>query len=116
MKRKETLLETNLIKLGYHLSHKTYTGKHSDKVDTYVYQKENEVITYSVALNKTREKIVDKSFTNHRVLEYTRGILDSLEEISGKFEEELASLFVVLETTIENHDPFVEESNFDGND
>ena len=39
MKRKETQLELNLIEKGWELDHKTYTGKHSDKVLNYVYEK-----------------------------------------------------------------------------
>lgn len=39
MKRKRTELEENLIKNGWELDHKTYTGKHSDIVLHYVYQK-----------------------------------------------------------------------------
>lgn len=39
MKRKKTQLEINLIEKGWELDHKTYTGKHSDKVLNYVYEK-----------------------------------------------------------------------------
>lgn len=39
MKRKKTQLELNLIEKGWELDHKTYTGKHSDKVLNYVYEK-----------------------------------------------------------------------------
>jgi hypothetical protein len=37
MKRKRTELEEDLIKKGYKLLYKTYSGKHSQKVDHYVY-------------------------------------------------------------------------------
>ena len=39
MKRKRTELEENLIKNGWCLDHKTYTGKHCDKVFQYIYEK-----------------------------------------------------------------------------
>lgn len=39
MKRTRTKLEENLIEKGYNLAHKTYTGKNSDRVYHYVYQK-----------------------------------------------------------------------------
>lgn len=39
MKRKKTQLEINLIEKGWELNHKTYTGKHSDKVLNYIYEK-----------------------------------------------------------------------------
>lgn len=118
MKRKETRLEKNLIGLGYHLSHKTYTGKHSDKVNTYVYVKDNGVVEYSVSLDKNREQIVYYSFTNHRTLDYNFGILESLQEIHTKFNEELMSVYdfatkCAYEITEIKSDPFIEESGFD---
>ena len=118
MKRKETRLEKNLIGLGYHLSHKTYTGKHSDKVDTYVYVKDNGFIEYSVFLNKDRTTIRNYSFKNKVYMEYTNGILESLEEINGKFKNELMGIYdfaneCAYEITEIKDDPFIEESGFD---
>ena len=72
MKRKITELEKNLIEKGWELDHKTYYGKHSDKVLNYVYEKvfvkeytrdDGKVIvstcTARVLLDKTRTKIED---------------------------------------------------------
>ena len=85
MKRKITELEKNLIANGWELDHKTYYGKHSDKVLNYVYEKvyvkeytrdDGKVIvntwTARVLLDKTRTKIEDtliyspfKSYVNY---------------------------------------------------
>lgn len=84
MKRHITELEKNLIEKGWELDHKTYTGKHSDKVLNYVYEKvyvkeytrkDGKVVvsTWSarVLLDQKREKIEDvlirspfKEYTN----------------------------------------------------
>lgn len=93
MKRKETSLETNLISRGYHLSHKTYVGKHSDKVDTYVYVKNNGEILFSVALDKNRNKIVHYSFKNNRSFDYTFELLETLLEINTNFHNELMVIY-----------------------
>ena len=120
MKRKETRLEKNLLGIGYHLSHKTYTGKHSDKVDTYVYIKDNGVIEYSVFLNKDRTTIRNYSFRNKVYMDYTSGILDSLIEINSKFQNELMGIYDFSRNCAYeipdigfSSDPFIEESGFD---
>lgn len=118
MKRKETRLEKNLKGLGYFLSHKTYTGKHSDKVYTYVYLKYNGDYEFSVLLNKTREQIVHYSFICNRTLEYNLGILEFLQAVHTKFKEELMSVYdfdnkCAYEITEIKDDPFIEESGFD---
>lgn len=72
MKRRKTQLELNLIEKGWELDHKTYTGKHSDKVLNYVYEKvysreferedgKIEITTWSarVLLDSKREHVVD---------------------------------------------------------
>lgn len=57
MKRTRTKLEENLIEKGYNLAHKTYTGKNSDRVEHYAYQKTiaNECIV--VLLDSKRNSI-----------------------------------------------------------
>ena len=72
MKRHITELEKNLIEKGWELDHKTYWGKHSDKVLNYVYEKvylkeytrdDGKVVVNSwsarVLLDQKREKIED---------------------------------------------------------
>lgn len=121
MKRKETVLETNLIGLGYYLIHKTYIGNHSDKVDTYTYKKDNGVIEFYVDLDKTREKIVRYYFKNKEHISFTDGILESLLQINNKFHEELEEYYDFANQCVKEIDPdikcepFVEESAFDDN-
>ena len=94
MKRKQTLLEKNLIELGYSLSHKTYYGKNSSKVDRYVYIKDRDgLIIYSVDIDRTREHIETYSFTNKTHMQYTSGIIESLQEIMRNFECELQEIY-----------------------
>ena len=121
MKRKQTLLEENLIKKGYMLSHKTYCGKNSSKVDQYVYVRDNGVIFYMINIDRTREHIENYSFTNKIRLDYTNGIIESLQEIMEHFENNLKDIYdfenkVAKEWTpfeMEDDYPFVEESVFD---
>lgn len=124
MKRKETLLESNLIYLGFRLVGKTYTGKHSDKVEGYHYEKEVGETTYVVNLDKTREEIVSFLFRNPHFYEFDLGKINGLYDVFNQFTLELQKIynfsdkkalsiynFIVEEENI--NDPFVEESNFD---
>lgn len=114
MKRKVTQLEHNLISRGYHLSHKTYTGKNSDKVDTYIYIKDKNNINYYVALDKNRNEIVHYSFTNNYNMYYSNGTLESLLEINARFNLELQEIYDFgKKESIEINEPFIEESSFD---
>ena len=121
MRRKETLLESNLIELGYRMSHKTYSGKHSDKVESYIYKKINGEVVYQVSLNKTREHIDHYSFQTLRQFDYNRGKLEGLYEVLMGLEDELKSVYdfdkkcakEVLEYEEMDIDNFVEESGFD---
>lgn len=91
MKRKITELEENLTKKGWQLSHKTYVGKHSDKVENYVYTKiyeveherenDGKIVIYSwdgmVLLDSKRVYIEDvfiknpfRSFVNESVITF----------------------------------------------
>lgn len=59
MKRTVTELEEKLIGLGYKLVFKQYGGKHSQKVDRYIYFKQDEDgDLIKVVLDKKREEII----------------------------------------------------------
>lgn len=75
MKRIRTQLEERLIEKGWKLIHKTYVGKSSDKIESYVYEKTYSVDVEStpsgyiidkdvarVVLDNKREKVVDIKF------------------------------------------------------
>lgn len=120
MKRKETQLETNLIYKGYHLSHKTYTGRNSSKVDSYVYVKEKNNIVYNVELDKNRNEIKYYSFTNNAHIYYTNGILESLDLINNNFTNELCEIYDFTTKQVKDYleievdeERFIEESGFD---
>ena len=68
MKRKRTELEEKLIKNGWELDHKNYTGKHSDKILSYVYEKcyekaETQLgytdFTARIELDQKRTQVID---------------------------------------------------------
>lgn len=125
MRRKETKLETNLITKGFKLSHKVYTGKHSDKIFSYIYIKENRACVYEVSLDKTRDKIIGYQFNTCNVHEYTYGIIDGLKEVLDglktelndiyDFEQEVAKDYeeIKLEDLETNFDNYIEEAMFD---
>lgn len=125
MKRKETLLESKLIEKKFRLVSKQYIGKHSDKVDSYVYEKIREDVSYCVVLNKTRTKIKNYYFTTNRTYRYTNEFIDSLKNVIKFLEEELEEIYdfdlgkvkeeqiVIDETISEDNVTFIEESHFD---
>lgn len=126
MKRKETKLESNLIAKNYKLDSKTYCGKHQDKVDSYIYIKNNGVVTYIVKLDKKREHIVSYCFTNEKQYFYDKGKLEGLEEVLSYFEEELRLIYDFkegkaldlvdyseIETVLENRLDTIEEGYYD---
>lgn len=122
MRRKETQLETNLIDLGYKLSHKTYCGKKSEKVDQFVYTKYKDDIYY-VCLNRERTKIESFGFTSNRYTRYNSYSIEDLQityetlENSLKdiydFENQVAKDYVNVKDVSEFENPFVEESVLD---
>ena len=57
MKRTSTLLEEKLIKKGFHLSYKTYKGKHSQFVEFYVYNGLLDNYEVMIYLDRKREKV-----------------------------------------------------------
>lgn len=125
MRRKKTLLEENLDYLGFTLSHKTYTGKKSEKVYQYVYVRKQDFTTYNVFLDRTREHIVDFNFIDRSILFYNDKSMDILQEKLVGFSTELHEVYDFennmaleikqpidyVEDCIEN--AFVEESVFD---
>ena len=74
MKRKKTQLEESLIEKGWYLIQKTYTGKHSDKVFEYIYEK---VYTYEHT-RKCDGQIFLSSFTARVVLDSKREKIDDI--------------------------------------
>lgn len=118
MRRKQTQLETNLIELGYKLSHKTYCGKKSEKVDKYIFEKRNGHITYIVSIDRTREHICDYAFSSNEIMLFSDYSIEYLQEINNKFHEEMSYIYNFKEKhahELENpfDEPFVEESVFD---
>lgn len=118
MRRKQTQLETNLIELGYKLSHKTYYGKKSEKVDEYIFIRQIGHITYQVSIDRTREHINSYSFTNREIMFFNDSSIEQLQEINNKFHEEMSYIYDFkgkhaheLENPFD--EPFVEESVFD---
>ena len=125
MKRKETLLESKLIEKKFRLVSKQYIGKHSDKVDSYIYEKIREDVTYCVVLNKTRTKIKDYYFTTDRTYRYTNEFIESLKNVIKFLEEELEEIYDFELGKVKEEEPtfdetisddsvtFIEESHFD---
>ena len=72
MKRTITELENKIIKKGFKLSHKCYSGKHSQFVSNYVYEgnvwcqedKKGYQLKVVVVLNAKRDKVVDIRMEN----------------------------------------------------
>ena len=125
-RRKETLLEQNLVVKGYKLLFKTYEGKKSEKVDSYVYGKSNGYVDYRVHLDSKRVGVKYFCFTDKQYLTFTSGIIESLQEIDENFKKELSEIYdfenkcakeledignYTLEET-----PFIEEHFFDEGD
>ena len=128
MRRKETQLETNLIDLGYKLSHKTYCGKKSEKVDEYIFLKQNRYTIYQVSIDRTREHINSFSFVDRSIALFNDNSIEELQDINNKFHEEMELIYDFenkvakklenpFDLDVEEIDPpFVEESVFDDND
>ena len=100
MRRKETLLEKKLIDMGYRLSHKTYTGKYCDKVESYVYHFTNGETEFFVCLNQNREQIVCYYFTNDKFNKYDVGKIESLQYVHEHFEESLINIYDFVERRV----------------
>lgn len=90
MKRKKTQLEESLIEKGWYLIQKTYTGKHSDKVFEYIYEK---VYTYEHK-RKCDDKVFLTSLTARVVLDSKREKIDNIlvETPNREFVDEFSLL------------------------
>ena len=93
MRRKETQLEHNLNELGYKLSHKTYCGKKSEKVDEYIFLKQNRYTIYQVSIDRTREHINSFSFVDRSIALFNDNSIQELEDINNKFHEEMNLIY-----------------------
>ena len=124
MIRKQTKLESNLIELNYKLSHKSYYGKHSEKVEYYVYIKKIGETESHVYLNKHREKIINFSIGNPHIAEFNKELLKELCDTYEFVRKELESIYDFEKYETIDLDPvafgenepmtdFVEESAFD---
>lgn len=66
MMRLKTQLEESLIKKGFKLAYKTYTGKHSQFVEYYVYEGSFREYFIRAYLSRNRENIVSFSMSGDR--------------------------------------------------
>ena len=89
MKRKTTDLEIRLNENGYKLSHKTYVGKKAEKVDEYIYLKNEGITLYQVSVNRTRTEITSYSFINRGFYVYNKESIELLQAIYSEFTEEI---------------------------
>ena len=64
MKRTITELEQKLIDKGFKLHHKTYKGKHSQFVNSYIYVAMLDGVKVKVCLNAKRDTILNYTFEN----------------------------------------------------
>ena len=126
MKRKETNLENKLLEMHYKLSHKTYSGKHSDKINTYVYVNKVNDFTFYVELDKNRDKIVTYYFESGYSYKYNGAIINTIREIYDNFYTSLCVIYDFVEEKVVDdpcidleyttNSPFVEEAHFDEED
>ena len=65
MKRKTTQLEKRLLDNGYYLSHKSYSGRKSEKTLSYTYVCQNKF----VRLDYKREKVITYGLLNYHAME-----------------------------------------------
>ena len=73
MKRNKTKLEENLIAKGWSLSFKTYFGKHKDKVQSYVYEKE-----YTKDFERKDGKVAVATWSARAILDSKRGHVEDV--------------------------------------
>ena len=88
MKRKITELEQKLLDNNYRLVGKNYSGKHSEKVDGYVYVNGNNAIK----LDSTRTKPIDFALVNVNVSTIDKNVLMVLNTKFKALNEFVASL------------------------
>ena len=75
MKRKITDLEQRLIDNGYYLSHKSYSGRKSEKTLSYTYVCQNKF----VRLDYKREKVITYGLLNYHAMELTEMELQGIK-------------------------------------
>ena len=99
MKRKITKLEENLIAKGWELDHKTYIGKHSEKVFQYVYEKvfddtllNGKTISARVSLGRERtnvaniEVLINGGYVDELFLSFYQMVLSKIsKEVIGAY-------------------------------
>ena len=90
MKRHITELEKNLIEKGWELDHKVYTGKHSDKVLNYVYEK-----VYVKEYTRKDGKVVVSTWSARVLLDPKREKIDDVL-IKSPFKEYTNALTCIL--------------------
>lgn len=93
MRRKKTLLESNLESVGYKLSHKTYCGKKQEKVNEYVFYRNDGVVNYKVNIDRTRDHINSYSFNNKDIEMFNDNTIEHLIEVNDKFHKEMESIY-----------------------
>jgi len=92
MKRKTTDLEIRLNENGYKLSHKTYVGKKAEKVDEFVYLKNDGTTLYQVNVDRTRNRITSYSFTNRAFYVFNSDSIDLLQALYIDFTNEIKKI------------------------
>ena len=112
MKRKLTHIEEMLLAKGFILLGKTYTGKHSQNVEFYIYGTWSKGYEIKVFLNNLRTKIDHWYFTNetHHKIDYQElhileemyneiknFIFDTNNELDSEIETQIAEVMVESE-------------------
>ncbi len=91
MKRHITDFESKLLKDGWKLIYKTYTGKNSQFVWTYVYEKFVNGHLFNIELDKKRQRTLDiyvkTPFADFLSLEDLQSITESYLELSNHIHE-----------------------------
>ena len=101
MKRNITKLEENLIAKGWELDHKTYIGKHSEKVFQYVYEKviddimlNGKTISARVSLSRDRtfveniEVLINGGYVDELFLSFYQMVLSRIsKEVIGAYQK-----------------------------
>ena len=90
MKRRITELEQKLINDGWILTSKSYTGRHSEKIESYDYTRVfNDALSF-IKLTPNRKNIIDFGFSN--------GITIITSVTLGKITAKLRELFNYVES------------------
>ena len=87
MKRKITQLEQRLLDNGYYLSHKSYSGRKSEKTLSYTYVCQNKF----VRLDYKREKVITYGLLNYHAMELTEMELQGIKLLLNFIKNDLES-------------------------